>query len=622
MDHVFEQKNWQTRFNQTIQSCIEALSYSRAAAFGQTAHYPNTPLCPLIHVFWDGMPDAGRELVRSVFADLWPSGAYMGDLVAFMEGSTDQQRLRLDLVNSATPLRQNQQIREANNVHVVHYLCLSSPDFWKQAEAIRDLHTRPISGLSNSIYPLVFCFCDLDITRMNESHTMLWKLHHDYLKPVPQLREIFLGEELMDGSLLKKDQADENFRIAADVAFLASTVPGANNEPYGLRAWLARHDPADDTAVTAAYQLMQKPSKRIALVTLTRLLDMRAELARKTAEELTDRGAQLSATQFFDALGINVGRLEQLERAFQEYVRPLLPGPESFEPVINWKKASKKKDYAGANQETGGALDLFVARNFCSRAEQLDFDGKALAEEIVRDFLKKTDYLFAVRHFAACAEYMDALRPSPHSGVYENAVAQAKARFYRRMVPLLKEAMLDCAGDAERFSRQLQTFRQHLTVPPELPRQGLRSVDEFYLMQASRTARPDMLIETIRPGSSEDDIYEGLKTAFQNLVQQDPEIYRASLEQEIKHRTETDEHGMAPDEIQTQLDMELGNKQRMKVMQMEEESRGYYLFYGDAEFGARLKQETGRVKTECEDRAERLELYRFSVDSLMGREAQ
>ena len=601
-----------------INNCARELSYQSAASRQAGGKYTHSPYCPLIHVFWDGVSEGSESVVRDVFEELWPSGAVTGTLVEFMRGVNSPEQLRKELHARAIPLLQNPVMRTKSDIRVSHYVSLSSPQLEQNIDLICKLHTEPIPGLYGNMYPVVFLFNDFDFYNTQKGHDLIAHIHKT-LAGIPRMKEVALGRTLRDNSLLRPEQEEENYRIAADISFLMSTAPNRDGEPSGLPAWM---ESIGDSLITASYQLMQKPNLRIAVVTLRTLLEKRMELAREKRAALEKEYAHQSATQFFSGMGLEQSRLDCIEKAFEEYVKPNLPPPSSLEPLYNWKRAGKTGSFEAANRETQGALQLFAQRYFTVSEHTLRFDADEIADRFSRELLEKADYLFAQEYFKLCVAYLDEVKPARSYGIYAGAVDYARIQLYEIMVPRLKSALLRRAEEAEQFSKILQSFNQMLFIRQEPQEVGLIGVDSYYELQAKNHLDSSRLIKELSPRANAEEALNGISLSFQTLVNTAPEIYRASLEQELDQRTERNSDGSTSNMIITTLTQDLSNSQRMMVMNVSSDFMRFFLFHGDARFGASLRQSSGLVKTDCMDRAERLELYRFQADSLIGRSDQ
>lgn len=610
---------------ETLALCANELNQARRQLAGPDGtDYTRWPDCPLLNVFWEGLPEAGQQLIRQVFSDHWPVQTGTDPYVVFLEGSTKTEELRVSLVRGAAPLRQNNAIPNRSRAVVAHYLCLSSKNFQKQLKAIQKTHSERIEGFLQEVYPLVFLFCDLDITETGQMKERIRKTHHE-LQPFPNLRLICLCKELYDNSLLPPDET-ENFRIAADIALLASTAPDGNNEPNGLRGWLASGAPRfgstppvkdDQEAVTAAYLLMQKPCRRIASVILRELIDQRVKLAKDTNDAKKANHIHTSKTQFFPEVGITDQHIPCLDKAFDAYIKPVLLDEASFTPLVNWQRVSRRTSYDEANRITCGALELFVERYFRFNSSQITSEiCTAICREFIASLLEKTDYLFAGDYFRSLANELDSVCPGRGDSIYETAVAKAKRSFYQYMIPQLKDAMCACADDAESFCAQLDSFYEAFYLPPEPVQAGLTSTADYYgkRTETYASSHSETLQNALRPcGPS---LVEGLLAVFKDLTGKDTD-FSTTLEEELALRTQANGSGNATD-ISTELNSTLNQKQRIFPSAFnfsDTNKKAFVLYYGGAQFGNMLGNE-GRVTTKCLNQAERLELYKFKPEEL------
>lgn len=600
-----------------IEQCARELSYQTAAERGIGGPgWAHSPKCPLVHVFWDGVSEQGEEVVRSVFRELWPSGALAGTLVEFMHGIPDTEQFRTGILDHAVGLLKNEFIPEKGEIHITHYVSLSSPQLEEQIDCICRTHSTPVPGLYGTIFPLVVLINDLPPAGHGDGMKKTREMFESKLSGILNLRVMALGNFLGSGALLDDSQADENYRIAADVSFLAAAAPNPEGLPSGVQGWIIGS--GEEELLTAGYLLMQKPNKRIAVVTLKALLEKRIQAAELRSRELESKFAHKSAGQFFAAIGINAKCLDLLDDAFERHLRDRMPRPQDLEPLYNWKKAKKAAGFSAANAETAGALRLFAERYFTVREEMLGFDTDALAGQFAQDLLAKCDYRFARDHFDVCADFLNAeeLRPAPHPDIYEGAVDFARRDFYALMAPKFASAVRRCAAQAEAFDKTLQEFQSLLKLPPELLAPGLISVGDFYQSQADLLLNEEKLRKTLAPCADEKETLAEILAAFQELVQSAPSVYRASLQQEIGQRTVRNRDGSARDVIAPALSASLDGKQRMMLTHVGAKNE-FYLYQGDALFGPSLPEEAQKVKTDCMDRAEHLQLCRFKPESII-----
>lgn len=625
--------NQSRMFRQCIQNCAQALSHQGSAADAHTG-YRFMPELPLVNVFWDGFK--GRRTVESVFSDFWPSGPLLGTLVQFMDGGDTPRDVRDELRARAITLLENPEFSNPETLRVAHYVSLSSPGLDRQLEMICAVHTGALQGIRVRVYPLIFLLNDYSNFDAAAGFERLL-LSHARLRDIPYRQEVALGPQLRDntylrpgGGYLGEDQAEENYRIAADIAFLSCTAPNLAQTPTGLSLWLENGGEAlrmrgaapGSEIVTASYLLRQKPSRRIAAVTLNTLREERARLAAEREKELVANHAHDNATQFFSQLGLSRG-LPELDAAFESFIRRALPDASCLEPIYQWRRAKAAGGLEAANALTQGALRLFAERYF-SVATLDGIDADALAESISHEFLRKTDYLFAENYFKGCIAYLRELRPLASGGIYEELVNLARSGFYALILPKLEAALLRRAEEARAFRLFLEDFATALRLPRAQREAGLESVDEFYSRKAAGLIDPDALAQELSPRADAQANYLAFERAFQTLIEKDLPAYRASLEDEVKQRTLLNPDGVAPNVIANFFGVDLSNKQRLPVMDVDtSNSVGFYLIHANAQIGSNRQQNIQTVRTEILDRAERLQLYYADIDELMeGRASQ
>ncbi len=612
-------------FSQCISNCAQELSHRSGGKAAAHANYRFMPEYPLVNVFWEGFK--GTKTVENVFSDYWPSGPLLGTLVGFMEGGYTEQTIKDELRARAIMLLQNPEITNRDTLRVAHYVSLSSPKLNEQLKMIAAAHAGSLEGIHGRIYPLIFLFNDYSNNDASKGYRRLWESHAK-LKDIPHRQEVALGPLLRDNTYLSRsvhlgeDQAEENYRIAADIAFLACTAPNAAGTPTGLSAWLENMGVAlsmngavpGSEIVTASYLLMQKPSRRIAAVTLKALREERIRLAAERERKLCGEFAHENATAFFSQLGYDDG-LPALDKAFGEYIT--LPDASCLEPIYQWKRVRKESTFAEANALTQGALQLFAERYFSVKTLGM-LDADALAESISQEFMRKTDYLFAENYFESCTAFLSELRPLSGGGVYEELVNMARCDFYTLMLPKLKEALLRRAEEARAFRLFLEGFGEALSLPTERLEAGLESVDTFYANKALHLIDPDELISELYPCADEQAVFCAFEKAFHILIGKDLPVYRASLEDEIKQRTQFNPDGIAPNVIANFFGTDLSNKQRLPLMAVDElNTLGFYLIHANAKIGTNQQEHIQTVRTEILDRAERLQLYYADINGLM-----
>ena len=624
-------------FSQCIRNCTLALSHGSDEAAAALTEYHFTPRCPLVNVFWKGFK--GREIVRSVFADFWPSGPLVGELVEYMDGDftgENEKELRDELRSRAIMLLENRVIASTDTLRVAHYVSLSLPDVDRQIKGILALHNRKLDGISVAVYPLIFLLNDCRNVDASDGFERMLSCQK-WLNKVPYRQIVALGPMLRDNSYLRRgnadlneDQAEENYRIAADVAFLASTAPNSYGTPTALSAWLGncgatwKADGAEDgnNVITASYLLMQKPSRRIVAVTLDTLRAERGRLAAEKEKELISQHVHDNATQFLARLELNKG-LSSLDAVFDASILPTLPNESSLEPIINWDRARRAGSFETANELTGGALQLFAQRYFT--VDSLDeIPAEALADSISRELLAKTDYLFAANYFKTCAAFLADIRPQTSGGIYGSLVNRARSKFYELMSEKLKDALLRRAEEAQHFRVSLQELALMLRLPPALQEAGLEDVDSFYRNRATSLIDSDELIAALQPGSGDRETYAAFESAFLKLIKKDPSIYLASLDEEVRQRTLPNADGATPNVIANFFGTDLSSKQRLPVMTVDlQNTQGFYLIHANANIGSNPQEQLQTVRTAISDRAERIQLYYVDMNSLLeGRGAK
>ncbi len=588
-----------------------------------TTEYVRRPNCPLINVFWDGVPSDGREEIRYTFESIWALALDADEQIGYTEGSMVSETLIRNMRDQIAQLLKSSMILNKSRICVAHYLNCMSPDYEAQIRCLCE-SARPDSGLKKGIvgeiYHLLLVICDND--DIGDTDTIRGNIlqTETQIQVLPNVRGIYLSNRLADGNLLTNAQQFENYRVAADIALLTTTEPDhKNQEPKDLIAWFLQ--PKNNySAYTAAYTQIHKPGSDVVKIMLNKVLQIRMQAAEDNRKQLVIQHAHESQQQFWLAAGLEDTSLRCVEDAFARYIQHKLPKENALQNLPNWEKASKNDNYQEACRETSGFFELFVQRYFSDIGTDISQeDLTSVGAALIKDLRLRFDYRFSKDYFRLCADHLDYIQPKKSSTIYGGAVYRAKCAFYTTVKPYLKQAILQYADCAGVFEEHLKLLCHKLILQPMPTQAGMRPVDEYYKSQAETllSGSGTGLLDELNPTESLSELCSTLSALFAGLTAKNPTLFHASLEEELNARMIA---STGAPMISTKLDdNKIESQQRMPVTDyLTGDNKSFYLFYGDAVFSKALKLQSGRFTTNCTDIAERLILYPFDPQSIIA----
>lgn len=449
---------------------------------------------------------------------------------------------------------------------------------------------------------------------------------------------LVLSNVLRNGRILTGEAELNQYRIAADVAFLSNSYEIQSGSESMISREIDETLLGSGTACTAAYIRLSKPSRVIARTALMTIIDIHE---RTEGEAIHSLDFDRSSHGFRKRLN---GRKDEgpfgLEQLFREQVSGGLAKNIYLEdfPYFDQMNSLRKDGVSslGAlenimNCETMGVWKLFVKLNYLNKAEEYLYANRDDICRCAKEFLYKN---FSYREVLAYMEDditrkdimkdMDhiesgpAFSGNPHNvdqALYMLAIGKARRKFYEEAGKLCREAFLEYCHEAEDFYRIVQNAVQLLRVG-FVP----NAVSDYYEEKVNSMFNYDNFRNRmIIPYNSLTEYCDLLEEIFNEFAQENSKIFMTSFEDELSGRISSrnatgtiilDDLGFKNKKLEDECRLEYG-----------EIPQGipYCIAFAEAEFVKNIQDNEsamGKVfKTSRQESVERIMLCPFSCDN-------
>lgn len=442
-----------------------------------------------------------------------------------------------------------------------------------------------------------------------------------------------LSNYLKDGNVLLDYRLSLNYRLVADLILLGG------NRGTGSHSNVAAAIEGYDSIKTAAYALVEKPIRSIAIVSLIKIMECLMEEVLSRGQGWSEDAVQLSE-ELQGKLGIWRGKIQCLEEIFQEHVMKIFPPPSelSYLAYINeegYKELHKEKQlsFARLNQATGGNWGLFFEENYKKELDKFLSDqifmDKCMdrIEKSWRSVLTYEDALYgltdervleALEEFSVSQSFFtgDTVEESAHF----HAVEEMRKSFYSNMIRKLLKLLAAFHKEAEGFRKAYRNLEAE--VRKEVIDEEDRNIRSYYGHLAERFLRQEGEEISKRIFRIENDgngLCRELEQIFGELIASDA-IFSMSFEQEMQARLDTMSDEARVMLVKRVLEEKIENKIRLhgSTTSYESNLRGiFYLMNRDAEYAREVKHNSHTYtlfhlkRTDC---IEKIAIY--DLDSL------
>lgn len=449
---------------------------------------------------------------------------------------------------------------------------------------------------------------------------------------------LVLSNVLRNGRILSSDAELDQYRIAANIAYLSNSYELSTGMEYMISREICEVLFGDNMASTAAYIRLSKPSGVIARTALRKIMDIHEE---KENERILSCDFDSSSHGFRKKIA---GDKEEgafgLEKIFRNEICKEFPNMVVIDdfPYFPEVKDLKKN---GANSQgeldsqmnagTMGIWKLFVQYNFISKVERYIQINKENIYQQAKVFLQEkvmykelTNYMSDPVAKESILKDLDTLDPAPMGmGSVQNVnamllkKAQDKARkvFFKEAGVICKEAFLDYCEEVEVFAKIVRDIHQLLNIgfaPNSVSNYYEDKVN--YLFDYGKFSR-----ELNHPCNSIKEYCIILEKLFERFVHEYPSVFMASFEDELSSRIDSSATGTILDELGFR-NKRLEDECRFEYGEIPVGS-SYCIAFAQADFVKNLQEQEnvmGKVfKTSRQESVERIMLCSFSCNNFI-----
>lgn len=476
----------------------------------------------------------------------------------------------------------------------------------EDAESYYDFATEMNLGNMYNVFKTIFVMMDeSDIRKRRQTRVLLKHITETREKTSKTLGTIYLlSNFLKNGNYLLNQKLSLNYRLVADLVILGGNRGGES----GSKAVSAVE--TYDTVKTAAYALVEKPLRNITIICLRSIMRSLMEENERHYRETAGDPMQ-AAERLEQKLGIQPGKIDCLERIFQDSVMRLFPEAEELRYLAytseqEHKDANKGNSMspAGADRATGGNWTLFYQENYRGRVREFLEDEKCMADcmdRIEKDWRRLLDYgdaRYGLEDGRVIKTVREFTLPSsvPTGSASENrlhtwAVAEARKVFYDRMLEKLTELLDQIHQDGTAFEKAYRGLEDELRrediddSKKDISSYYGRLTGDFLRRSGNRIAQ-----EIFNLSNDGDKIIYELENVFGELIRSQ-EIFALPFEKEMQMRLNTMSDVDRILQITNVLETKIQNLVRLHWddTSYEERVRGtYYLMNKDAEYTREL----------------------------------
>lgn len=367
---------------------------------------------------------------------------------------------------------------------------------------------------------------------------------------------LVLSTELVGGRILSEENIDQNYRLAADIAFVSNSYDLSEKKRQQISIDMENDLMGSNQICTASYIAASKPLKAIAQTVLQSVLNLHTE----TEEEAPKRQNDDSKYAFFTALKgtdkaqSSFGLLEWYTKNIvsqfpnSEKLR-YLPYSSAFDKEKRNGFASAQDIRAAMSPESLSVLNSFQTRFYTKKIDQIVIEQKEeLYQAVLTDLKAKISYIELLEYSKEperLEEIRNDIETAAFAGFYRpvlrgNEIAHLLAADLERSSwsYFVKQAGSLCLQAFDQYLEEAGTFNEMVRSAKECLSQVRieKTVQDFYgsktrkMMSYNRNRREYLEIFT-----EYSKWYEYLKELLQETILTDS-VFRLPFEQEVRER--------------------------------------------------------------------------------------
>lgn len=443
---------------------------------------------------------------------------------------------------------------------------------------------------------------------------------------------LVLSNVLRNGRILSSDAELDQYRIAANIAYLSNSYELSTGMEYMISREICETLFGDNMASTAAYIRLSKPSGVIARTALRKIMDIHEE---KENERILSNDFDSSSHGFRKKIaGDKEDGAFGLEKLFRNEVCKEFPSMIVIDDFPYFQEVKDlKKNGANSQRELDSQMDtgtmgiwkLFIQYNFIDKVEHYIQTNKEKIYQHAKAFLtEKLMYKELVNYMSdpvtkeSILKDMDTLDSGPmgmesiqnvNVMLLKNAQDKARKVFFKEAGAICKEAFLDYWEEVKVFSKIVRDIRQLLNigfVPNSVSNYYEDKVN--YLFDYEKFSR-----ELNHPCNTMKEYCSILEKLFERFAHEYPRVFMASFEDELSARIDSSATGTILDELGFR-NKRLEDECRFEYGEIPVGS-SYCIAFAQADFVKNLQEQEntmGKVfKTSRQESVERIMLCSF-----------
>ncbi len=448
---------------------------------------------------------------------------------------------------------------------------------------------------------------------------------------------LVLSNVLRNGRFLSEEAEKNQYRIAADVAFLSNSYEIATGEEYKISREIEDTLLQDEQMCTAAYIKCSKPSKKITQSTLRTILHIyeKSEQAVLESEgfDSSSHGFRKRLTRKTEEgiFGLETFMQQRLADSFPESVQledfPYFPEMQNIRKY-GVESSVELEHIMRVNVQGLGIWDLFVKYNYLNKVEDYVSGKSEEIYEKVKDYLKDE---FSYTEILAYAENSSVWEAILHdleepaivakrfSGDDVDSIlcklAEDKARqlFLKKAGNICIRALLDYYEECRKHAKLIKEVRGLV----DLGYQPDDAICRYYEHRTEELFPFEKNRKVLGKYCTAIGLYcECLKTVFKQFVGENAGVYLTTFERELANRSESDTTMRILDELGFQ-NQKLKDECRFQCEKFPE-GNSYCIAFAEAEFVDALENQEnfkGKVfRTSRQDSVERIMICPLSCE--------
>lgn len=415
-----------------------------------------------------------------------------------------------------------------------------------------------------------------------------------------------LSNYLKNGSMLMNSRLLLNYRLVADIILL-----GGNRGEDGQKARV-QSVYQNDCLKTAAYALVEKPIRNIAIVSLLALMEKLAKQGEQTYGQLPGREFVLGE-DLKKRMGIQPGRIDCLEEIYQQEISRNLPRAEeiSFLAYLSEKdeketRREKQVSWNVMDARTGGNWTLYYEENYRKPLEKKlkdpEFREKCRSQ-ILKEWKEKITYQDALYgledgEVLRAVQELSVISPARVGETVEEtmhfkAAAELKKLFYEEMKPLVAELIGWFARTAAHLKNNYDGLVAEIRQEDIDDRAQKKNIQKYYGTVVDAFLKKDgdrCMKEVFQLEYSQNQLAKAVEDLFQRLITENP-VYGYSFEKELEERMDDASEQERLFMVTNELEQNIEGYGRLHWNQFTytNQTRGtYYLVNRNADYARKL----------------------------------